>query len=194
MQSVLVHSTEATHSFLSGQNHILHLRLVSCWGKWKKNADKRLVLDGSLLCAYSNWLLYKEQHVLFFIFMVFSCWENCFHITEAAADKYRKLVIGTGIIAKVRNRWIWSGVKELKPSSNSPTFYHGQKNHQCEERKTTTNVNTSPLALHSPYQQPRVKQGFSYSFKLHLQHGCPAPSEHPSTHLFPYLYHFVQRQ
>lgn len=110
-------------------------------------------------------LLYKEQRVLLSIFMFFSCWENCFHITGAAADKYRKLVIGTGIIAKVGNRWIWSAVRKSSPLATGQGSTR-TNNPQTRRKKTpATNLNTSlrPFRLHTS------SQGKSRASATHVQ-------------------------
>lgn len=128
---------------------------MSRWEKWRRCRDKKIRAGLFILpVLIPTKLFYKVQNVLLCIFMVFSCWENCFHITEAAADKYRKLVIGTGIIAEVRNRWIWSSIKEIKPSSNLPVFHQKQIITKCGKRKTTT-INTclKPFILGAKSQE-----------------------------------------
>lgn len=106
------------------------------WGKVERCRDKKTRGLFSPPMLIPAKLFYKGQNVLLHIFVVFSCWENCFHITEAAADKYRKLAIGTGIIAEVRNRWIWRSTKEIKPSSNLPVFHQKQRITKYGKRKT----------------------------------------------------------
>lgn len=122
---------------------------MAWWAKWERCRDKmiRAGLFPSPMLIPTK-LFYKEQNVLLCIFMFFSCWENCFHITEAAADKYRKLVIGAGIIAKVRNRWMWSSIKEFKSSSNSPISQQKQlMTKRVNRKKKKTNCKYSAPSL-----------------------------------------------
>lgn len=143
MQSIPVYSTGATHSFLSGQNHVPHLSLTF-WRKWKRDVEtKRFGWTVHPFRAHSSWApLLRTTHPTLYLH-IFSCWENCFHITEAAADKYRKLVIGTGIITKVRKRWIWGSVKEINPTSNSPVLCQGQR--VTKHEKIKSQEQPSPL-------------------------------------------------
>lgn len=129
MQSVLVHSTEATHSFLSGQNHILHLRLVSCWGKWKKNTDKRLVLGGSLLCAYSDSFIKNNMSYSL------SSWFSA--VEKIVSTSQKQLLIN------IESWWL---ALELLPKSGIGEYGAGSRNsNPLATRQHSTTDKKSPM-------------------------------------------------
>lgn len=132
--------------------------------------------------------------------MFFSCWENCFHITEAAADKYRKLVIGTGITVKVRNRCMWCSTKEIKTHQQLADALIGQNNDQIweetnnpawllasrpENRDLHTKLYVKPMFKYTP--DPIVV--LFYAKIINIPNGDPACLSNIAMHF--YVWHRV---